>query len=106
MTGQDLLNIVLNEGVEVKEKHEDLIQEFDEAIIENRVCFIPKGSDIVGFCTWEEKKGKVLINKCVVLKKYRSRFSLIELRHYFRDMFKDMQFYWKSRKRNKVCWVR
>lgn len=106
MTGQDLLNIILNEGVEVKERHEDLIREFDKAINEDRVCFIPKGNDLVGFLTWEKRKDKILINKCVVFKKYRSRFSLIELRHYFRYMFKGMQFYWKSRKRNRICYVR
>ena len=106
MTGQDLLNIILNEGVEVKEKHEDLIKEFDKAISEDRVYFIPNGNNIIGFLTYEEKGDRLLINKCIIYKQFRHRFSLISLRHYFRNLYKDTQFYFKSKRRGKICYVR
>jgi hypothetical protein len=107
MTGKDLLNIALSEGVKVKENHEDLMQEFDKALSEDRVYFIPTGNKTIGFCTYEMREKGLLINKCVIYKRFRTRFSLIALRHHFRKMFKNTQFYWRSKRRNnRLCYVR
>ena len=107
MTGLQLLNLMLENDVEIKENHVDLIAEFDSAIKEKRVYFIPNGNTIIGFCTWERKNGKGFINKCVIYKEFRSRFSMIEVRKYFRELFKDLDgIYWKSRKRNRICLVK
>jgi len=106
MTGLGLLNVLLDEEVEFKENHNDLIREFDKALDEKRVYPIKSNNDVIGFLTWERQDSKVLINKCVIRKQFRERFSLISLRHQFREMFNNTQFYWKSKKRNKFCYVR
>jgi hypothetical protein len=108
MTGQDLLDIVLLEGVDITETQKELVDEFDKAIEEDRVYFIPKGDDTIGFLTWEyhEEEGRVLINKCVVYRKFRNKANFFQLRKYFRSLFKGVEFYWKSKKRNRACYVR
>ena len=111
MTGLSLLNIMLNEGVEIKENHNDLVKEFDNALDEKRVIFITKDNEEIGFCTWEIKSNlggmRVLINKCVIYKQFRNRFSLINLRHFMRDKFIGFNgFLWKSRKQKRMCFVK
>jgi hypothetical protein len=109
MIGKDLLNIILSEGVEVKEKHEDLIKELDKALDEDRVYFIPKGNIIIGFLTWEIKPKGLLINKCVIYKDFRRRFSMIGLHRYIRQLCQKVgcdNIYWKSKRRNKLCFVK
>lgn len=105
MTGRELLNIVLSEGVVVKEEHDDLVKEFDKALEENRIYWIPKDGKTIGFCTYEKRDNRVLINKCVIYKQFRDRFSLISLCNYFRSLFKDVDyFYWINKRRgNRIC---
>lgn len=109
MTGQDLLNIILNEGIEVKEKHEDLIQEFDKAISEDRVYFISKDDVVIGFLTWEIRPKGLLINKCIIYKNFQSRFSMIGVHRYIRSLCQKLgceNIYWRSKRRQRLCFVK
>ena len=109
MTGRNLLNFMLHEGVEIKENHDDLIKEFDKALNDGRVHFIHKDGNEIGFLTYEQRfkdgKVKLLINKCLIYKKFREQFSLIGLREYFRQMF-SVDFCWKSKRRNRMCYIK
>lgn len=111
MTGKDLLDIVLSEGIDIKETPKELSDEFDKAIEEDRVHLIKRDDTTIGFLTWEEveREGKkrILINKCVVYKRFKHRFNFLELRHYFRALFHDTDcFFWNSKRRKRICYVR
>ena len=110
MTGRDLLNIILNEGVEVEEDYKELTDEFDKALDEKRVYFIHKAGEVVGFLTHEEVDGKILINKCLINKEYRRLFNLVEMREELRKYLKEFygdtdSFFWRSKRRSRFYYT-
>ncbi len=72
------------------------------AVQENRIHWINKGNKTIGFHTWEEHNGKILINNLWIEEKYRNKDNLLNLRKLFRTIYPKTKFYWKSRKRKRM----
>lgn len=100
---------MLQNGVEIKERHEDLIEEFDKALKEHRVYFIKNGNKVIGFLTHEMrlKDGKVrlLINKCLIYKEFRNPLNFVRLRKRFREIY-NMEFYGVRKRNNRLVLVK
>jgi hypothetical protein len=105
-SGSQLVALLIKDGVDFEESPRELAEDFDKAIKEGRFYPIIKNGYTIGFLTFKKKIDSVFIDKCVILKKFRNRFSLLQLRHQFRNMYKDMGFYWRSKRRNRYCEVR
>jgi len=101
-----LFSIMLREGVNIPpEEREKVLSDLKTAVEQDKVMVIENKGEPIGFLTYVDK-GKILINYCLIYKAFRDRFSLLELRHYFRGKFKDTKFIWKSKKRNRMCFVK
>ena len=112
MTGKDLFNILISQKVQFPESEGELVEEFNQALRENRVYYIWKNDNMIGFLTHEirTKLGhkKLLINKLVILKEFRDRLNLVPLRNYIRELYRDMDcdgFYFRSKRRSRISYL-
>ena len=103
MIGNDLVNIMMSEGVHIPpEEREQVLKDLNEAVKNNRIYFIEKDGKTVGFLTYVDRQKNVLINYAFIYKKFRDAINFLSLRMLFRDKF-GTRFVWKSRRRNRMC---
>jgi hypothetical protein len=87
-------------------KQEEVLSQIDRAIAEGRFKEIQKDGFVIGFFTFKPKEDSIFINNCVICEKYRNRENLLYLRQFFRQMFNGCTFYWKSKKRGRMAYVK
>lgn len=108
MTGIELLDSVVSDGYDISSIIIDNVaKELDKAIEESRLHYIEKGGDRIGFLECLKKDRKVFVANCYIYKKFRGITSLMTIRNILRKIYNDRDyFYWRSRKRGKICYTR
>ena len=108
MDGKVLLNTVISNGINVSiEKRGIVVKEIDEAIKEHRLHYIEQRGQLIGFLVCKKKGNKIFVNNCAIYKKFQNIGSLMVIRNTLRRIYKNIDcFYWKSRKRNRICYAK
>ncbi len=108
MTGQVLLDIMLRDGVPIgSEEREKVLSRLNEAVNTGHVLMIERDGGPVGFLTFRHLRGRVYVDYCFIYRVLRNRFNLLESRRLLRQRYGHLDgFYWKSRKRNRMWFVR
>jgi len=76
--------------------------EIEDAILNGTFEFLKKGNQIIGFYTYFDNNGEILINNMCVMKQFRDKNNLLPLRKYLRNKLKQYnKFRWKNRKSSK-----
>jgi hypothetical protein len=88
------------------DKIETVIRQINEAMIEDRYFDVHKCNKRVGFLTCQVKDGKVFVNNCVIFKDFRGPTTLMTIRNTLRKIYDNPIFYWKSRRRDKLCFAK
>lgn len=104
-TGEELVKIMEEDGVPISDgERGKVISDLNKAIDEKRIKIIEKENRSVGFMTWIPKSKGILINYCFVYKAFRDKCTFLSLRNMFREM--SEMTYWKSRRRERFCYVK
>lgn len=103
--GRQLLEVMLEDGVSVpSEERDKVIIALDKAINDKKIYWIGNRQGIIGFATYKDKVDKIFLDYCFIYKEFRDRCNLLSLRKFFREIHDN--FAWKSRKRNRLCFVK
>ena len=81
---------------------DEVKQNIQKAIQNNKIHFIERNGQTIGFHTWEEKGDKIFINNLWIEKAYRNKDNLLSLRKYFRNMYLGKIHYWRNRKSKRM----
>lgn len=100
MIGRELVNIMLKDGVVIPFQH-NVEEDIQKSITDKHIQFIEKDGHTIGFATYKDKNGKLLLHYCFIYKKFRDKGNLLHFRKLFRSLH-DGEFYWRNRRRNKV----
>lgn len=97
-----LLNAFEAEGM-VIENRDNVRNYLNKAILDDRLRFLSKDGQMIGFYAWDEKhdeKGtEIFVNNMLILKKYCGKYNLHKIATYFRERYKDLhKIYWQNRK--------
>lgn len=102
----EILNALITEVP--RDKIDDILTEVVNAEQDGRLKVITVNGRIAGFFTYRYKTLDgvlhLFINNCVVYEPYRSKNTFLSLRGEMRKMCGNI--YWKSRKRNRMCFVK
>ncbi len=106
--GEQILNKMIKEGADIPEgKKLEVAKEVEKAIEDKHFLIIEKDGKDIGFLTYFEKPDGIFVNNCIIYKNFRGIINLIYLRKFFREKYKGLKFYWRSKKRGaKLCIVK
>ena len=103
--GQQLLDIMLKDDVFIPlEEWKGIVRSLDRAIEDKNIYWIERDNKTIGFATYKEKADKIFLNYCFIYKKFRGKYNLLSLRKFFRGIHNN--FAWKSKRRNRLCFVK
>ncbi len=103
--GEWLIDIMIKDGVSISqdEKYKAILS-IDKAVRDKKIYMIEKDNSTIGFATYKEKSDGIFLNYCFIYKKFRGKNNLLGMRKFFRE--KSKNFIWRSRRRNRLCFVR
>jgi hypothetical protein len=102
-TTEDLIYEIEREGV-ILDNRNKIHTSIANALCENRFSYLYNASgNKIGFYTWCDNQGKILINNLLIYRQYRNRINLLQMRNYFRNKYPNAEiFYWKNRKTGEI----
>lgn len=108
MIGRRLLDIMLREGARIPlDKQQEVIKDFNRAYKEKTLHIIHDGDRIQGFFSYFKEGKDVFVNNLIVYKRFRRKGSLLKVRHFMRNAFKDIDnIFWESKKRKRLAYVK
>lgn len=84
-----------------KKKKKEVARQIEQALRDNTFVFIERDGRPIGFFTYFDRDGKVLVNNCYIFKEYRHKANLLKSRHRIRKLGKPFYFINGKRKRRK-----
>lgn len=89
----------------------EVSEDIYRALQEDRIHFIFKNNELIGFCTWleiiKQEELFIFINNLYVHPTERTLTNLMPVRKFFREKFPQARmFYWHSRKHDRFFYVK